>query len=184
MATENDHELGDRSSSTREDSAHQAIETIPLINTSVGPTNGSPIDSSDGDTPSKPPPPYRQSSFAQPRPNGIPRTPNRVRFDVHRASESTNGSAHQIWIEEEDPMSNGANDSRSSGSTEGQRLPLLTGIEAPSVTVAGWNGDFEAEDHLESARPKSGMKSAFMNMANSIMYGSFELKHTGSKQSR
>ena len=48
-----------------------------------------------------------------------------------------------------------------------QRLPLLTGIEAPSVTVA--TESFDPADHLESARPRSGMRSAFMNMANSIM---------------
>jgi sodium-coupled neutral amino acid transporter 11 len=50
-----------------------------------------------------------------------------------------------------------------------QRMPLLTGIEAPSVTVA--EESFNPEDHLESARPRSGMRSAFMNMANSIMWG-------------
>lgn len=59
----------------------------------------------------------------------------------------------------------------SNGYAEGgervQRLPLLTGIEAPSVTVA--TEEFNPEDHLESARPRSGMRSAFMNMANSIM---------------
>lgn len=48
-----------------------------------------------------------------------------------------------------------------------QRLPLLTGIEAPSVTVA--EESFDPEDYLESARPRSGMRSAFMNMANSII---------------
>jgi sodium-coupled neutral amino acid transporter 11 len=48
-----------------------------------------------------------------------------------------------------------------------QRLPLLTGIEAPSVTVA--EDVFNPESLLESARPRSGMRSAFMNMANSIM---------------
>ena len=48
-----------------------------------------------------------------------------------------------------------------------QRLPLLTGIEAPSVTVA--EDLFDPEDHLESARPRSGMRSSFMNMANSII---------------
>ena len=52
-------------------------------------------------------------------------------------------------------------------SSTGQRAPLLTDIEAPSVTLA--TEDFNAEDLLESARPKSGMRSAFMNMANSIM---------------
>jgi sodium-coupled neutral amino acid transporter 11 len=53
------------------------------------------------------------------------------------------------------------------GGHRGARVPLLTGIEAPSVTLA--SDDFNPEDLLESARPKSGMKSAFMNMANSIM---------------
>lgn len=48
-----------------------------------------------------------------------------------------------------------------------QRLPLLTGIEAPSVTLA--EEAFNPEDHLESARPRSNMRSAFMNMANSII---------------
>jgi sodium-coupled neutral amino acid transporter 11 len=62
-------------------------------------------------------------------------------------------------MEEQDYMNGSA-------SGRGQRVPLLTDIEAPSVTVAN---DFNAEDLLESARPKSGMRSAFMNMANSIM---------------
>ena len=56
----------------------------------------------------------------------------------------------------------------SDGRERTQRLPLLTGIEAPSVTVA--EESFNPEDHLENARPRSGMRSAFMNMANSIMY--------------
>ena len=66
-------------------------------------------------------------------------------------------------------MSSAQDDSYMNGSADATRLPLLTGIEAPSVTVA--SGDFEGdpEEHWESARPKSGMKSAFMNMANSIM---------------
>lgn len=53
-------------------------------------------------------------------------------------------------------------------SANGQRAPLLTDIEAPSVTVAN-DMEFNPEDLLESARPKSGLKSAFMNMANSII---------------
>ena len=55
-----------------------------------------------------------------------------------------------------------------------QRLPLLTGVEAPSVTLASgdeeWEGGWRPENLLESARPKSGVWSAFMNMANSIMW--------------
>lgn len=90
----------------------------------------------------------RQSSFAQARVNGAPRTPHRVRFDVDDLPETT-------WVEEEDYLDRNT-----------QRAPLLTDIEAPSITVAS---DFNAEDLLESARPKSGLSSAFMNMANSII---------------
>jgi sodium-coupled neutral amino acid transporter 11 len=90
-----------------------------------------------------------------------------VRFDEDPVRRSLNGDARNAeWIELEgdDYMdSNGYGDGRESV----QRLPLLTGIEAPSVTVA--TEDFNPEDHLESARPRSGMRSAFMNMANSII---------------
>ena len=108
----------------------------------------------------------RQSSLAQPRPDGTPRTPNRVQFDdaptVRTLSprHSLQSNASQAWVDEEDYM-NGH------GRGGGARVPLLTGIEAPSVTLA--SDDFNPEDLLESARPKSGMSSAFMNMANSIM---------------
>lgn len=71
-----------------------------------------------------------------------------------------NGSADWVELDGDDYMNDGEGQ-------ETQRLPLLTGIEAPSVTVAEQN--FNPEDHLESARPRSGMRSAFMNMANSIM---------------
>lgn len=106
----------------------------------------------------------RQSSFAQPRPDGGPRTPNRVRFEEPRRSMNGNRSGSD-WIEldGEDYLDSSGDDGRE----RVQRLPLLTGIEAPSVTVA--EEAFNPEDHLESARPRSGMRSAFMNMANSIM---------------
>lgn len=114
--------------------------------------------------------PRRQSSFAQPRPNGTPRTPHRVRFDVmepERVGEP-NGSAHADgWIAEEDYLEGDMLEDGTRGAT-GQRAPLLTDIEAPSITVAN-DIDFNPEDLLESARPKSGLKSAFMNMANSII---------------
>jgi solute carrier family 38 (sodium-coupled neutral amino acid transporter), member 11 len=77
-----------------------------------------------------------------------------------------NGGAHEAeWLELEgdDYMDSNGSDGRE----RVQRLPLLTGIEAPSVTLA--IEDFDPEEHLESARPRSGMRSAFMNMANSIM---------------
>lgn len=112
--------------------------------------------------------PKRQSSFAQIRPNGAPRTPHRVRFEVAEPELQTigdaNGSAHdQDWMDEEDYMNGDATAERGGRSA---RAPLLTGIEAPSVAVAN---EFLAEDALESARPKSGLRSAFMNMANSII---------------
>ncbi|KAJ4365018.1 hypothetical protein N0V83_008634 [Neocucurbitaria cava] len=107
----------------------------------------------------------RQSSFAQPRQDGAPRTPNRVRFEEPaRRSISGHGGSHE-WMELEGDDYIDANGS--DGRERGQRLPLLTGIEAPSVTVA--EEAFDPEDHLENARPRSGMRSAFMNMANSII---------------
>ncbi|KAF2720745.1 hypothetical protein K431DRAFT_269917 [Polychaeton citri CBS 116435] len=119
--------------------------------------------------------PRRQSSFAQPRADGAPRTANRVRFQVAEPEtiDAANGSADpHSWLEEEDWMDDDDDDGdailgdRRDGS--GQRAPLLTDIQAPSVTLA-LDDDFNAEDLLESARPKSGLKSAFMNMANSII---------------
>ena len=148
----------------------------------------------------------RQSSFAQHRPDGTPRTPNRVRFEVDNREAGTNtptsprppqangfpveshGHARHVpndpsWLEEEDYMASpvdgtfngiGSGLRRESG---GQRVPLLTDIEAPSITVAtpgGWEEGDEETDIEEimvgGGRTKSGMKSAFMNMANSIMY--------------
>jgi solute carrier family 38 (sodium-coupled neutral amino acid transporter), member 11 len=123
-------------------------------------------------------PPRRQSSFAQPRPPGTPRTPNRVRFEIDdsrtngQVGIAANGQSpsdnRDDWMDEEDFMTSTNSPGRNGRHGE-QRLPLLTGIEAPSVTVASSDVGFSPEDLLESARPKSGMKSAFMNMANSIM---------------
>lgn len=117
-----------------------------------------------------PGPPIRQSSIARFQENGGPRTPrtlNRVRFEL--GDDQVNGTANghpEEWIEEEDFLADHRRERRSS---TGQRAPLLTDIEAPSVTVASADLGFNAEDLLESSRPKSGMRSAFMNMANSIM---------------
>lgn len=54
------------------------------------------------------------------------------------------------------------------------RRPLLTGIEAPAVALANspWGGEYDdvhSWAEAERSRPKSGLKSAFMNMANSII---------------
>jgi sodium-coupled neutral amino acid transporter 11 len=137
-------------------SRHSSTSPAPIANRANGTANGNA---------------KRQSSFAQPRPDGTPRTPNRVRFDFDERPvyPDMNGNARgPEWIElqGEDSM----DETRYSESGDGervQRLPLLTGIEAPAVTLA--TEDFDPEDHLESARPRSGMRSAFMNMANSIM---------------
>ncbi len=121
----------------------------------------------------------RQSSFSRLSTNDPPRTPrtaNHVRFDLEEriiCEEAQNGHPRassdeaKDFMEEEDYMSHQA--SAGSRSSIGQRAPLLTDVEAPSVTVASADMGFNAEDLLESARPKSGMRSAFMNMANSIM---------------
>ena len=96
---------------------------------------------------------------------------NKVRFQIDdQQTISANGHAQSTdarWVDEEDFLATDSPGSRRDSS--GQRAPLLTDLEAPSVTVASADLDFNAEDLLESARPKSGMKSAFMNMANSIM---------------
>lgn len=113
----------------------------------------------------------RQSSFAQQRPDGTPRTPNRVQFDdsptirTMSPRHSIQSTPSNTWVEEQDYMS----DNPATSGRDVQRIPLLENIEAPSVTLASEDSDFNAEDLLESARPKSGMRSAFMNMANSIM---------------
>ncbi|RYP63592.1 hypothetical protein DL771_009200 [Monosporascus sp. 5C6A] len=59
----------------------------------------------------------------------------------------------------------------SSGASGSDRRPLLTDIEAPSVTVANspiWGGGGDG-DAAWTERPKSGLRPAFMNMANSII---------------
>ncbi|KAI4130598.1 MAG: hypothetical protein LQ338_001670 [Usnochroma carphineum] len=120
----------------------------------------------------KPLPERRQSSLSLAPPDGAPRTPrttNRVRFEVEERDNSGNAANGRIadlaWQVEEEDYDASADQRRSLS----QRAPLLTGIEAPSVTVASTDLNFNAEDLLESSRPKSGIKNAFMNMANSII---------------
>ncbi|KAL2867896.1 putative amino acid transporter [Aspergillus lucknowensis] len=115
-------------------------------------------------------------STPSPLPDGqrrTPRTQNRVRFDISDDTEDelrTNGdqrdSEDVLWVDEEDYTQ--ADESLSGRHDAGQSVPLLTNIEAPSVTLAT-SDEFFPEEHLESARPRSGMKMAFMNMANSII---------------
>ena len=116
----------------------------------------------------------RLSKDAQPE---TPRTANRVRFDLGDGSEAeddaengfhrSRGSRRPAWLEDDDYMHDGSDEPRRSSSSS-QQVPLLTDIEAPSVTVAT-TSDFFPEEHLESARPRSGLINSFMNMANSIV---------------
>ena len=118
----------------------------------------------------RPPPIKRQSSLSHPPPNGQPRTPRvstRVRFDFDNLVSSpddtqANGNVRESsnWVDEDDYL-----DETDSAR---QTAPLISGITAPSDSPF-LDDSFQPEDHLPDARPKSGMRSAFMNMANSII---------------
>ncbi|KAJ0165858.1 Vacuolar amino acid transporter 2 [Colletotrichum tanaceti] len=115
---------------------------------------------------------------------GTPRTPNRVRFNPipsiveppppRPSMTASNGSARQsrdsFDIDDELFQHAPGPDDHD----DHHRQPLLTDIEAPSIALANspWGADSEdihgwAEQ--ERARPKSGLRMAFMNMANSII---------------
>ncbi|PLB54416.1 amino acid transporter [Aspergillus steynii IBT 23096] len=118
----------------------------------------------------------QQSAISQPTPDGQrrpPRTTNRVRFDLEDDTEDeqqpaayARNSEDSSWLEDEDYARDGG--TRPGRHPRGQMVPLLTDIEAPSVTLAT-SEDFFPEQYLEDARPRSGMRMAFMNMANSII---------------
>lgn len=92
-----------------------------------------------------------------------PRTPNRVRFDL--PPDETN---------DEPPPYNDTVRGGRAGRAGRVFVPLLTDIEAPSantsLAASPW-GDEDIEEwaERERLRPKSGLRSAFMNMANSII---------------
>ncbi|KAI4599175.1 hypothetical protein KJ359_002134 [Pestalotiopsis sp. 9143b] len=132
------------------------------------------------------------SALAKSNGNGTPRTPNRVRFDLTPTSipppanghggggggrRSEDGSGDDIELGEHDPLYDDDDDDSGAGHQyynghNTSRLPLLTDIEAPSVTLAnswGTDEDVHSWHEAEQSRPKSGMRSAFMNMANSII---------------
>lgn len=123
-------------------------------------------DDGDGPPPAHQTPPFPQSSLSQTASNDsprIPRTTNRVRFDIggrnsgeqmHNGHARTQSQDSGDWPEAEDDFSE--NDFEGSRSNSGQRAPLLTDVDAPSVIVAG-DLDFNAEGLLETARPKSGI---------------------------
>ncbi|KAI9155398.1 Vacuolar amino acid transporter [Paramyrothecium foliicola] len=117
-----------------------------------------------------------------------PRAPGRVRFApqpeiVSMASRNSTASSggwsdgerpsrEMQQVDYDDPLVSPRGSSQHHHGHH-HRIPLLTDIEAPSVTVANsWPGGADdAEDWAEQEmrRPKSGLKSAFMNMANSII---------------
>ncbi|KAF4907435.1 Vacuolar amino acid transporter 2 [Colletotrichum viniferum] len=112
---------------------------------------------------------------------GTPRTPNRVRFDPIPSIVQPSPPRPSMT------NSNGSRPSRDSFDVDDDeifqhapgyddhddhhRLPLLTDIEAPSVALANsqWGEDVHEWAETELNRPKSGLKMAFMNMANSII---------------
>ncbi|KKY34557.1 putative vacuolar amino acid transporter 2 [Diaporthe ampelina] len=115
-----------------------------------------------------------------------PRTPQRVRFDPNPTilhGRTPNGTADSFDSQRRGSSSSSQRDSfddldfdigGADGADGQHRRPLLTGIEAPSVALANgpWGGEHEDADswaESERQRPKSGLRSAFMNMANSII---------------
>ncbi|RMZ81003.1 hypothetical protein DV738_g2492, partial [Chaetothyriales sp. CBS 135597] len=99
----------------------------------------------------------RHSSLSQPRPDGTPRTPNRVRFDL--ADTTLGRQSEEQWLDDEDYIHH---------HPSSQNAPLLTDITPPSASPF-LSDAFQPEDHLPNVRPKSGLASAVMNMANSII---------------
>ncbi|KAB5582699.1 transmembrane amino acid transporter [Coniochaeta sp. 2T2.1] len=111
-----------------------------------------------------------------PRTPRTPRTPNRVRFDPvptilpfddttpngRPADDHHHHARDSFDIDDEDPLASSPRQGHA-------RVPLLTDIEAPTVTVAADESLSldRATDLLQ--RPRSGLSSAFMNMANSII---------------
>lgn len=93
-----------------------------------------------------------------------PRTPNRVRFDLPPTPESDHDGERGPPPAYEDGEENAG--------PRGQSIPLLTGITAPALEFhTGEPGEEDIHDWAEQERqrPKSGLRSAFMNMANSII---------------
>ncbi|KAL6242062.1 hypothetical protein RBB50_010974 [Rhinocladiella similis] len=125
----------------------------PLLSSTEDDSDHNGDSSIDSDQPIRPTS-QRQSSLSHPRPDGTPRTTNRVRFDL---VEGQNEGPPEEWTEEEDYLD-----------SPGQHAPLLTDITPPADSPF-LSDSFQPEDYLPDARPKSGMRSAFMNMANSII---------------
>ena len=119
-----------------------------------------------GPTPTPKSPPLPHSSFSRTSSNGFTGTPHimdRVQPDVGEMDSGDhrfNGHACITSRESgEWPVAGNSfseDDSESRRDSVGQRAPLLTDIEAPSIVVAE-DLDFNTEGLLENARPKSGL---------------------------
>ncbi|KAF3229053.1 hypothetical protein TWF191_001609 [Orbilia oligospora] len=90
-----------------------------------------------------------------------------VRFDVDDELAGSVGFVSrdndERWTYDEDFL-NSSDDDDFAHAVEGGTAPLLTNIAAPSVVFAGLDND-----NFEDPASRSGMKMAFMNMANSII---------------
>jgi sodium-coupled neutral amino acid transporter 11 len=78
-----------------------------------------------------------------------------VRFDLGGTAIA---DPPEEWVDEEDYLNSPSQD-----------VPLLTDITRSAESPFLSDAFTQPEDHLPNARPKSGMRSAFMNMANSII---------------
>lgn len=108
-----------------------------------------------------------------------PRTPNRVRFDLvptnipppaNGQQDPSRTASPSDYFDVAEPDDDGDDDDDYHESTS--HHPLLTDIEAPAVALANRLDDGTSVHEWaerERTRPKSGLRSAFMNMANSII---------------
>jgi len=80
-------------------------------------------------------------------------------------SELDEEEGNTRWTHEEDFMESSDEDDFGVMTGGGGRAPLLTNMAAPSVLAA----EMDFNELTGSNESKSGMKMAFMNMANSIM---------------
>lgn len=116
------------------------------------------------------PPSRRIASISRLLKKVHPRTPKGVHFDLEEVQHDGSDSQDETrdLAEEEDYVLH--HDPLTRENRTSQRAPLLMDIEAPRVAVVNTNNITSLDYLLESARPRSGILSAFMNMANSIMY--------------
>lgn len=126
-----------------------------------------------------------------------PRTPSKVRFNLQpeiapsppkntSSDDMQYGGPHGRFSQDddresldfdEDPMYaswDPQHGTSHDGDDSQHRRPLLTSMEAPAVALANQLGSLTDEEvverlHREHHRPRSGMRAAFMNMANSII---------------